>query len=146
MFGGNKIVSLFQRRKTQKDNGPLRETDVGGYRHEDDILRIRLQLKYAHAHKRIGNETGIWTVKASSFYDAFRFMFQMCDSCHIAPIRRGDHLCFEAILPEAQGRLLLSDRTGNRRNTLAVITIEAVALPDIKEIRFVRDKKSSVCP
>lgn len=95
---------------------------------------------------RIGNETGIWTVKASSFYDAFRFMFQMCDSCHIAPIRRGGNLCFEAILPEAHGRLLLSDKTGNRRNTLAVITIEAAALPDIREIRFVRNKKSAVCP
>lgn len=146
MFGGNKIAGIFQRRKTQKYNGLLRKTDVGGNSHEDDILRIRRQLNYAHAHKRIGNETGIWTVKASSFYDAFRFMFQMCDSCHIAPIRRGDHLCFEAILPEAQGRLLLSDRTGNRRNTLAVITIEEAALPDVREIRFVKNKKSAVCP
>ena len=140
----NKITGPLRTRKTRKHNGISGETAVEENGHGEDIRRIRQQLKYAH--KRMGNGTGIWTVKASSFYDAFRFMFQMCDSCHIAPIRRGDHLCFEAILPEDQGRLLLSDKTGNRKNALAVITIEATALPDVREIRFVRNKKNAVCP
>lgn len=146
MVIGKKIVSLLRPRKTQKHNGIPGGTIIEENGHGEDILRIRQQLKYAHAHKRMGNENGIWTVKASSFYDAFRFMFQICDSCHIAPIRRGGSLCFEAILPEGQGKLLLSDKTGNKKNTLAVITIEATALPDVREIRFVRNKKNAVCP
>lgn len=104
----------------------------------NDVQRIKMALVCAKARVRRGDSLGIWIMKASCFNDAYRFFFPLCCQSRIRYVRKGSYFCYEAHLPDGQGNIRLSENVGNRRNTLAVISVDVEALPDVKEIRFLR--------
>lgn len=100
------------------------------------VRRMKKVLAWSGLRQRRGNAPGIWSVEVENFADAYRFMLKICDRNHIKSIRQGGHVRYMATLPDGEGNILLSERVGNRKNALAVMTFTVKRMTEIKEIRF----------
>lgn len=105
------------------------------------LLRIRRMLYCSGIRHRRGSTPGVWIAKAENFTDACRFMLRLCAPVYIKSIRQAGHIRYKALLPDGSGSILLSDRVGNRKDTVAVMTFAIRQLPEIREIRFSPCKK-----
>lgn len=105
------------------------------------IRRIRKVIDYPGIRHRKGYAPGVWVKEADSFIDAYRLMLRICDPESITTIRRSGHVRYKVVLPNNEGKVLLSEKVGNRRNTIAVMRFSVLKIPELKEIRFcARDK------
>ncbi len=100
------------------------------------VKRIRSVLSCSGVRQRKGSAQGVWTVKAKSFTDAYRFLLRMCDPSLVRTVRQAGYVKYRAELPGGEGSILLSDRVGKRKNTLAVMTFRVRSMPEIRELRF----------
>lgn len=100
------------------------------------VQRIRSAVSCPGVRQRKGCTPGVWIVEAESFAAAYRFLLRMCDPSHVRTIRQAGHVRYRAELPDGVGSILLSERVGNRKNTLAVMTFSVGRMPEIKELRF----------
>ena len=104
------------------------------------VQRIRRLLNMPGIRQRRG-VPGVWQVQADSFTDAYRMLLRFCSPKCIKTIRQAGHVRYKAVLPGGEGTVLLSDRVGNRRNTVAVMIFSVGRLPEIREIRFCLPEK-----
>lgn len=105
------------------------------------LARIVGVLYCAAVRQRRGGAPGVWVAKADSLEEAYRFMLRLCDPEHIRCIRQAGHVRYKAVLPDGEGSILLSDRVGNRQNTVAVMKFSVGRLTEWKEIRFAPRRK-----
>lgn len=96
------------------------------------LLRIRRILDSSGVRRRRGGAPGVWITKADDFSGAYRFMLRLCAPKHIVCIRQAGHIRYKALLPDGEGSILLSDRVGNRKDTVAVMTFAVGKLPEIR--------------
>lgn len=108
------------------------------------VRRMKEVLALSQMRQYRGNVPGIWLVEVENVADAYRFLLRICDRNYIKSVRQGGHVRYKAILPAGEGNILLSERVGNRKNVLAVMTFAVKQMPEIKEIRFCgRDRPNS---
>lgn len=100
------------------------------------VQRIKNVLRGSGMRQRRGCTPGVWTVKVKNFADAYRFLLRMCDCKYICTIRQAGHVRYRVELPDGEGNIFLSDRVGNRKNVVAVMTFRMNGMPEIKEIWF----------
>lgn len=105
------------------------------------VQRIRRLLDMPDMRQRRG-VSGVWQTRADSFADAYRVLLRFCSPKCIKVIRQAGHVRYKAVLPDGEGTVLLSDRVGNRRNAVAVMTFAVKRLPEVKEIRFCMSGKA----
>lgn len=104
------------------------------------VQRIQRLLDMPGIRQRRG-VPGVWQMKADNFADAYRMLLKICNPKCIKTIRQAGHVRYKAVLPGDEGTVLLSDRVGNRRNAVAVMTFSVGRLPEIREIRFCLPEK-----
>lgn len=100
------------------------------------IGRIRMVLSRSGIRRWKGRAPGVWYVKAKDFTDAYRLLLRLGKQEGLACIKRGGHIRYRLTLPDKSGCIMLSDRVGHRRNTLAVMVFDVTEMSEIKEIRF----------
>lgn len=99
------------------------------------LYRIRNVLDCSGIRQKRGAE-GVWITKAENFMDAYRFMLRLCAPRYVRCVRQAGHICYKIQLPDGGGSILLHDRTGNRKETVAVMMFSVGMIHEIKEIRF----------
>lgn len=99
------------------------------------LRRIRRVLDCSGIRQKRG-AAGVWIAKAGDFTDAYRFMLRLCAPRYARCVRQAGHVCYRVQLPDGGGSILLHDRIGNRKDTVAVMTFSVGQLPEIREIRF----------
>lgn len=100
------------------------------------VRRIIRVMSACEVSRRRGGATGVWTAKAQGYADAYRFMLRLCGSPLVKVERRSGHVCHKAVFPDGTGSILLSEKVGYRRGSLAVMRLDVSGLPDVLEIRF----------
>lgn len=104
------------------------------------LRRIRRVLDCSGIRQKRGS-AGVWIAKAGDFTDAYRFMLRLCAPRYVRCVRQAGHVRYKAVLPDGEGSILLSDRVGNRQNTVAVMKFSVGRLTEWKEIRFAPRRK-----
>lgn len=134
------FISFFKRMKALLGK-IIRRQDTVSYTLELVLYRIRRVLDGSGMRRKRGAE-GVWITKAEKFVDAYRLMLRLCSPRYVRCVRQAGHICYKIQLPDSGGSILLHDRTGNRKGTVAVMIFSVRQLPDIKEIRFSSIEKS----
>lgn len=100
------------------------------------VKRIGQTLRELEIRRRKGQCPDIWHIKSESFTDAYRLLLRLGNQDGLACLRNGGHVRYRLNLPDNNGHIILSERVGNRRDTLAVMLFHIVKMPEIKELRF----------
>lgn len=78
----------------------------------------------------------MWYIKAESFTDAYRLLLRLGRQEQLVCLKRGGRVRYRLNLPDGNGNVTLTDKVGNRRNTLAVMSFCVPEIPEIREIRL----------
>lgn len=100
------------------------------------VKHIGQVLAGAEIRRRRGKASGIRYINCESFTDAYRFLLRLGCQEGLVCTKKGGHICYRLDLPDNGGHVILSERVGNRRDTLAVMLFHIAGMPEIKELRF----------
>lgn len=99
-------------------------------------LRIRQMLDLPEVRPRRGFTPGVWQTGTDNFVGAYRMLLRLCPPSCIKIARKAGRIRFVAVLPDGTGSILLTDKVGNRRDAIAVMTFSVADIPELKELRF----------
>ena len=137
----NKIIGFLKRifgkitKRPENKKTPVRDvSETGTAEPSPCIVRIRRVLSDTVIRPVPGNASGVWYIKAESFTDAYRLRLGRQEQ--LVCLKRGGRVRYRLNLPDGNGNVTLTDKVGNRRNTLAVMSFFVPQIPEIREIRL----------
>lgn len=135
------ILSLFRRRKGKQeeayaDDFPATEVCPSDNEAESIISRTILLTSTLRTHRKW--QPGTKYMKVAGFAEAYLFFIRLCARPDMPLHRKGGHLYYTATLPYKCGSVELTDKSGMNRKTVAVMRLDIPALPEMREIRFVK--------
>lgn len=107
------------------------------------IRRLRQVLAAQTVCRPQDSAAGIRFMKAEGIPDAHRLMIRLCGSRAIRYIRKRDGGLFRATLPGGAGEIELRGRDAVGKALFAVMTFRIRQLTEVREIRFLRKRKSA---
>lgn len=139
----NKIIGFLKRifgkitKRPENKKTPVRDvSETGTAEPSPCIVRIRRILSDTVIRPVPGNASGVWYIKAESFTDAYRLLLRLGRQEQLVCLKRGGRVRYRLNLPDGNGNVTLTDKVGNRRNTLAVMSFCVPEIPEIREIRL----------